>query len=58
MTNKKEIKTASTESTGLQKRDQVYKEVYAVTKDHKAAVRAYCGSNKWMIENAKGTGNW
>jgi hypothetical protein len=35
-----------------------YKEVYRATRDHRLAVRAYCGNNRWAIENAKGTGNW
>lgn len=58
MTEKKDVKTSPTDPTALSERDRVYKEVYAVTKDHKAATRAFCAGNKWMIENAKGTGNW
>lgn len=38
--------------------DEAYKNVYLRTRDHKAAVRAYCGGNKWAQENAKATGNW
>lgn len=24
----------------------------------KGGIRAYCGNNKWLIENAKAVGNW
>jgi len=46
------------DSTSLYERDRAYKASYARTRDHKASVRAYCGNNKWAIENAKGSGNW
>lgn len=39
-------------------RNEAYVRVYRETRDHRAAVRAYCGNNKWAIENAKATGNW
>lgn len=44
--------------TSLYERDRAYVNTYSRTKDHRSAVRAYCGDNKWAIENAKGTGNW
>lgn len=44
--------------TSLYERDKAYVNTYSRMKDHRAAVRAYCGDNKWAIENAKGTGNW
>jgi len=39
-------------------RDKAYKDTFRATRDPRAAVRAYCGTNKWAIENAKATGNW
>jgi len=53
-----EIKTKKTEDRGLAERDRDYKEVYHKTKDHRAAVRAYCAGNVWLTENAKAVGNW
>jgi hypothetical protein len=38
--------------------DQRYKDTYRRTGNHRAAVRDYCGNNKWAQENAKNTGNW
>ena len=35
-----------------------YKETYRATRDHRAAVRAYCSGNVWATENAKAVGNW
>ena len=46
------------EETSKHAADERYKDTYRRTKDHKAAVRSYCGNNKWAIENAKNTGNW
>lgn len=48
----------SKKGNGTYDADEAYKKVYTRTRDHKAAVRAYCGENKWAIENAKATGNW
>lgn len=42
---------------GTAARDKAYKEVYKRTRDHRAAVRAYCAGNKWATENAKAVGN-
>ena len=47
-------KTESKPQTPIER----YKKVYRQTRDHKAAVRAYCGNNVWAQENAKATGNW
>jgi hypothetical protein len=35
-----------------------YRAVYRATRDHRAAIRAYCSGNKWLTENAKAVGNW
>ena len=43
---------------GTATRNSMYREVYAATKDHHAAVRAYCAGNVWLTENAKAVGNW
>ena len=43
---------------GIAQRLSDSKEVYARTKDHRAATRAYCAGNKWLTENAKAVGNW
>lgn len=43
---------------GLAVRTKTYKEVYAATRDRRAATRAYCSGNRWLTENAKATGNW
>ena len=51
-------KQKKSEDTSKKAADDRYKEVYTRTKDHRAAVRAYCGNNKWAQENAKNTGNW
>jgi hypothetical protein len=45
-------------NSGTATRDADYKRVYSATRDHRAAVRAYCAGNKWLTENAKATGNW
>lgn len=51
-------KVSTLSGTSLYERDRAYVNTYSRTKDHRASVRAYCGDNKWAIENAKGTGNW
>jgi len=43
---------------GTKTRNDNYKKVYGQTRDHKAAIRAYCQGNKWLEENAKAVGNW
>lgn len=43
---------------GTAERVKDYKMVYAATRNHKAAIRAYCAGNKWATENAKAVGNW
>lgn len=53
-----ESDSALNEGSGTLSATNAYKRVYSQTRNHKAAVRAYCGNNKWAIENAKGTGNW
>lgn len=45
-------------NTGLAARTNSYKKTYSKTRDHRAAVRAYCHGNNWLTENAKSTGNW
>ena len=51
-------KSKKPEDRGISERTRDYKEVYRQTKDHRAAVRAYCRGNKWLEENAKAVGNW
>lgn len=51
------VKKAPT-GDGNAARTAAYNDVYSITRDHRAAVRAYCAGNKWLTENAKDTGNW
>lgn len=46
------------EDRGLATRLADSRAVYAATRDHRAAVRAYCAGNVWLTENAKAVGNW
>lgn len=56
--NEEENVEKENSGTSCREMTQRYKDVYSSTRNHRAAVRAYCGNNKWAIENAKGTGNW
>lgn len=46
------------ENRGTASRTADYRKVYSQTRDHRAAIRAYCAGNKWLTENAKAVGNW
>lgn len=39
-------------------RQEAYVTTLRETRDPRAAVRAYCGGNRWAQENAKAVGNW
>ena len=56
--NVEKEKSTRPEDRGLAERDRDYRRVYAKTRDHRAAVRAYCAGNQWATENAKAVGNW
>ena len=43
---------------GTAKRLEDAKKVYSETRDHRAAIRAYCRGNRWAEENARAVGNW
>lgn len=43
---------------GLAARDERHTRVRASGGTPREAVRAYCAGNRWMVENAKGVGNW
>ena len=48
-------KAAETSSSAATAR---YRETYARTRNHRAAVYSYCAGNVWATENAKAVGNW
>lgn len=48
----------SNQGTGTAARVAAAKAAYAVTRDHRAATRAYCAGSKWATENAKAVSNW
>jgi len=52
------VEKSETTADGTQSRVEAYKTTYAITRDPRAAVRAYCAGNKHLIDNAKGCGNW
>jgi len=37
---------------------EAYRREYEATGDPRKAIRAYCGNNVHLIENAKAVGNW
>lgn len=55
---KKETAQSAAASTSMSSMTARYKDTYSRTRDHRSAVRAYCGNNVWAQENAKATGNW
>jgi phytoene/squalene synthetase len=52
---KQNEKRSETSMSSMTKR---YRDTYAQTRDHRAAVHSYCAGNVWATENAKATGNW
>jgi len=41
----------------LRQRNEAYKKTLKITKDRRAATRAYCAGNRWLEENARAVGN-
>jgi len=42
---------------GIAARNRDYRETLRLTGDRRAATRAYCAGNKWLMENARACGN-
>jgi len=64
-TNTQETENTTTErkpmadaDRGTARRLEDSREVYRITRDPRAAIRAYCAGNRWAIANAKAVGNW